>query len=220
MQINRKYLELLSESKLMRNVMLKSYKNQLFEKEAILKFKKGELLFQNQKGIMILLKGEVELKNKGLTLRKYEKSEILGTSLAFNKNRDTILSITASRNSIALLIDEAKMKRLFTTDEAILENYLELVSEDFAFLARRIHNFTAGSAEAKLSLYLLEHIQEEGGERIVFLPNSLTQFALMLDLGRASLYRALEHLENNFIIFRNKKQIKVLDVARLEKMCN
>ena len=50
--------------------------------------------------------------------------------------------------------------------------------------------FTAGNAERKLSVFISEHAKDG-----VFTPPcSMSALANMLGIGRASLYRAIEHL--------------------------
>ena len=71
-------------------------------------------------------------------------------------------------------------------------------------------------SKKKLALY----IKEQLGESNTFtLDVSLSKLAVMLDLGRASLYRAIDTLENNNVILRNKKQIKAVDIKKLNKLC-
>ena len=54
----------------------------------------------------------------------------------------------------------------------------------------------------------------------VSLDISMSKLANVLDLGRASLYRAVATLENNYVILRNKKDIKILDMVKFDRICN
>ena len=66
-----------------------------------------------------------------------------------------------------------------------------------------IHSFTAGSAERRLSLFLADN-ESEG----VYCANvSMVALADMLDIGRASLYRAFDKLEAEGFIEKKEKTI-------------
>ena len=97
------------------------------------------------------------------------------------------------------------------------------MSKSMEKLIANIKCFTAISAEQKIALYLKEHIREYDvngkKEYKVILDMSMSKFALTLSLGRASLYRAMDTLENNYVILKNKKEIKILDLKKLKKIC-
>ena len=81
---------------------------------------------------------------------------------------------------------------------------------------------------------IFDRIYEEVGEQFIYYSDaldylkdnkeitidiSMSKLAIMLDLGRASLYRALDTLENNNVIIKNKKQIRVVDFKKFDKLC-
>ena len=66
----------------------------------------------------------------------------------------------------------------------------------------RIAALTAGDAQQKLAVYLLN----SGGAEC-----SMTELSQSLNIGRASLYRALEEMENRGLILRGKKSVSILD---------
>jgi CRP-like cAMP-binding protein len=80
------------------------------------------------------------------------------------------------------------------------------------FLNRKIQCFTAGSAERRLALWLLSEEEE-----VITLPSSLTTLSDMLDIGRASLYRALDKLENSGLISREGRNIALLSPDEILK---
>ena len=78
------------------------------------------------------------------------------------------------------------------------------------FLSSRISALTAGTAEQKLAVYLLE----QGDMEI-----SMTDLSQRLNLGRASLYRAAEELEELGAIAREGKRVKVLERDAFDWNC-
>ena len=66
--------------------------------------------------------------------------------------------------------------------------------------------FTSKGTAAKLYRYLLEACSEDGAVSV----KSMAELARTTGMGRTSLYRALSTLEQNHMIIRKKKGIKVL----------
>ena len=75
-----------------------------------------------------------------------------------------------------------------------------------------IDKFTAVSAEEKLVLWLLE--QAEFNNPIP-MSVSYARLAEILDLGRSSLYRAMDALEAEGILRKEKKLLTILDMEAL-----
>ena len=89
---------------------------------------------------------------------------------------------------------------------------LSFLAGRVCFLNRKIQCFTAGSAERRLALWLLSEEEE-----VITLPSSLTTLSDMLDIGRASLYRALDKLEGDGLIRRNGREITLLSQENILK---
>lgn len=93
-------------------------------------------------------------------------------------------------------------------------NYISFLSDRIAFLNKKITAFTAGSAEAKLAVYLIGLAADSDGTAV--LDTSLSALSTQLGIGRASLYRALDSFEADGIIKRSAKKVTLLkpDVLR------
>jgi len=98
---------------------------------------------------------------------------------------------------------------LLQKDRAFRMNYIRFLSERICFLNTKIACFTAGSPERKLASFLLSGCPD-GSDRysLIINANSLSE---MLNVGRASLYRAFEKMEADGLITKDGKQITVPD---------
>ena len=93
-----------------------------------------------------------------------------------------------------------------------MKNYLTLLSDKIVYLNKKIAVLTAASAEKKLALYIYEHMINRE-----FTPGtSLSELASVLQMGRASLYRAIDELTEKKIISKQGKKITVLDENTLK----
>ncbi len=117
-------------------------------------------------------------------------------------------SIISARCACSVLFITAKaFKDLIENDKGALRAYLSLLNSKIGYLNQKICTLTAGSTEKRLALYLCEN--ECGGE--IFPTVSMSALADMLNVGRASLYRALDTLAAQGLITRDGKKIIIHD---------
>lgn len=87
-------------------------------------------------------------------------------------------------------LTEDAVRSLLAESAPFRENYVGFLGSRIRFLNRKIGYLTAGSAERRLALYLASL-----GRGEVRLPIPLSALSELLDVSRASLYRAFDRLE-------------------------
>ena len=90
---------------------------------------------------------------------------------------------------------------------------MQFLSRKIIYLNKKLATLTAGSAEKKLAAYISEH-QIDG----VFTATSLSELANILQMGRASLYRAIDSMTENGIIKKSGKQFIISDLIKLKNI--
>ncbi|MBR7099516.1 MAG: Crp/Fnr family transcriptional regulator, partial [Clostridia bacterium] len=98
------------------------------------------------------------------------------------------------------------VNHLLETNERFRENYIGFLSSRIRFLNRKIAYLTAGSAERRLALYLLSL-----GAGEVELKESIAALSDLLNLGRASLYRAFDKLCEDGYLLKNGRRLTILN---------
>ena len=111
-----------------------------------------------------------------------------------------------------LFLEHDAVRTLLGKDAAFLDAYLAFLADRVQFLNQKIRCFTAGSVERRLALWLAENAQNGP-----ITASSLTGLAEILNVGRASLYRALEKLENDGLILRNGRELQIPNADELLK---
>ena len=106
----------------------------------------------------------------------------------------------------AFLMPETAIRRLLEDDHTFLYQYLGFLSGRIRYLNRKIGYLTAGSAERRLALYLWSL-----GKESVRLDASISALSDLLDIGRASLYRAFDRLTEDGFIRKEGRSITLLD---------
>lgn len=175
----------------------------------------GEMLRSgNAPALGILLKGRAAIlsadEEKNLILREMTKGEIFDAASLFLKDPPPLSRIVAKTACTALFLDADAVRNLMTSSPAFLDAYLSFLADRVQFLNAKIRCYTAGSAERRLALFLADGDGETYTRTV-----SLSALSRVLDIGRASLYRALEKLEQDALILHNGRRITVISKTKL-----
>lgn len=181
-------------------------------------FARGETVFDERhykKALAVLLRGKLQVEKRGgdgskLIMSALYAPALFGAAALFNDSGEYPNALTAKEESRALFLPRAALLRAMRESPALAENYVRYLTERIDFLNRRILRLTAGTADQRLAGFLLDNMPEGRRAR---LPVSMTDTAKSLNMGRASLYRAVERLEavgaieksGNSIIIKSKK---------------
>ena len=171
-----------------------------------------------KKCLGFVLSGKVSVHSrdeaKQVLLRTFEAGEIFGVAGLFANDVDFATNIVAKTECDILFIGDEVVYSLIERDSAVRKNYLTFLSDKIRFLNQKITYFTAGSAERKLSLYLLSRERQND---TVKLSLSMSALSEMLDVGRASLYRAFERLGDDGFIVRKGKEVQLISPKKMKE---
>ena len=146
---------------------------------------------------------------KNTLLRYLERGDLFGVANLFT-DEPFVSIIKAHKKCSVFFLTEAAVRSILETDSTFLYRYLSFLSSRVCFLNRKIGYLTAGSAERRLALYLASF---EKGE--ISLSVSLSALSELLDVGRASLYRAFDRLTEDGYIQKDGKQIFIRNLDGL-----
>ena len=142
--------------------------------------------------------------SKNALLRFFKMGDFFGIANLFT-NQDYVSTIRAKKRCRVLFFTEEAIRALLETDKTFLYNYLGFLSGRICYLNQKIRYLTAGSAERRLALYLSSF-----GKETVELDASLSSLSELLDIGRASLYRAFDTLVADGYIEKNGRTIRLI----------
>jgi len=188
-------------------------------------FEPNEIIYSKTnfyKSIGIVLSGELAAQKpipdgNYVVLNTFFVGGIFGVAGLFHDAQHYVSEVAAVKRSKVLFVPQQSLQQLFEKNPQIAINYIAYLSNRICFLNGRIDNFTGGTAQGRLAAYLL-NLSAERSERQpqVVLPCSLTQLSQMLDIGRASLYRAFDSLTEAGMIKKDGKTITLIQVDRLK----
>ena len=189
------------------------------ERTVLREFPAGEeipLDLSEGKALVILLGGTALAYSKDpertVILRTIPPGTAFGVSVLFS-DEEPVSTVRAKNAVKALYLPASAVLTLIEENAPFRMNYIGFLSGRIRFLNRRIACYTAGSAERRLALYLSELPETE--PRVSVLDLSLTDLSELLDIGRASLYRAFGRLSELGLISRSDRRITVLDRSAL-----
>lgn len=186
-------------------------------------FAGGQVIYsrnQYRRSLGLLLKGKAEVRKTSgghtVILNRLTAPRLFGAAVLYQDEEEYVAEIVALEPCTILFLTQDLFTETMRRDFTLTENYLAFLSQRIRFLNRKIDGFTRGSAESKLAWYLLDI---SCGETSVCFPVSLKHLAEVLNLGRASLYRALDALADSDLIERDGKQIRIVDKTGLQDLC-
>lgn len=178
-------------------------------------FERGETVSPSKQYLPclgLILRGSVRIEkradHKSVPLRRMEKGEIFGAAALFG-GQTYVTVITARAQTSVLFLPQDFVQDLLLAEPVAAMNYIFFLSEKVRYLNEKIDFFTAGGTEDKVYEYLLRHADEGGG---ICLTLSLKELSEQLDMGRASLYRAIDAL------IKKGKILKIDDGFRIENI--
>ena len=185
-------------------------------------FEPGEYIFTRdhfRKCMGIVVSGEVRAIKQAkdgtfILLNTFFSSGIFGVAGLFVNSQEYVSDIQVVRRSKVLFLPEELLRSLFRREPMTAENYISYLATRIQFLNKRIDIFTGGTAEQRLAGYLLS-ICPACYPYECNIPVTYQDLSKVLNVGRASLYRAFDSLERFGIITREGRVVTILDLEVL-----
>lgn len=140
-------------------------------------------------------------------LKSLTEGEFFGIATLYAPESDYPSRICAKTHCRILFVSPSAVRSLIENDPQTAKAFISLLSRKIVYLNKKISSFTAGSTERKLVTYLADNSKED----CCALSVPMSSLASMLDIGRASLYRALDKLESEGFIKKQGRSIIITD---------
>lgn len=184
----------------------------LFDGISVEDFPQQEIMHSSktQSKIGIIIKGKAVIRSgdDGVIIRKLSPKDVYGAASLFDSPK-YLTYVSAVGACTVITFNKDFIEKCINYDNTVAKNYITFLAKRISFLNSKINSYTAKTAESKLYAYLL---QLPRNDNIIDLNVNLSTLAKMIGIGRASLYRALEKLENSGEITRQDKKIILNEV--------
>lgn len=180
--------------------------------DGVFEFLDGDAL-ENGSRIGFLLSGraiaQTTDESRHVLLRNLSAGDVFGVAGMFS-DAPQVSHVFADGTCKCIFFSENAVAELFDESDTFRKNYVVFLSDRIRFLNRKITYLTAGCAERRLALYLLSL-----GSGEVELKDSISSLSELLNLGRASLYRAFEKLCQDGFLQKNGRKLTILNAEAM-----
>ncbi len=164
---------------------------------------KNEVFYSGKNNsLYILLSGCGAAKSQdGIVLNRFFAGDTVGVASLFG-GECPITEIVALAKTEVAAVTESDLKEIFSIYPAAALNYITFLTNKIRFLNSKVHIYTGKDVLSRVYCYL---------ENCPDLNNiNMSAAAKNLNIGRTSLYRAINELENNGLIIKHPKGIELL----------
>ena len=176
-------------------------------------YSRGALIYDGadcRRSLGVLLRGRAEAVSPAretAVLSVFGPGAVFGAAALFGMEQSYVSRIRAVTDCTVQFLPEELLERLFLRYPQTAVNYIAFLSSRVRLLNGKIAVLEQNDAEGRLYRYLTENCDENGR-----LPNRLTmtRLAATLNMGRTSLYRAVESLKRKNLIVRRDGKMEVM----------
>lgn len=186
-------------------------------------YKKGDEIYSAkifERRLYFVMRGEcrverIRLNGCTVPLSTVERYGSFGILSVFEKSKEFPTRIVAMRNTRVIYITEGELKELIDSYPQIAENVISFLCGRIAFLNEKIAAYTGADTEEKVARHLLRVSDALGTDEFSLNAQSV---ARAVDIGRASVYRALDSLVRGGYITYADRKIKIINPDGMKGM--
>lgn len=173
-----------------------------------IRINKGEYIFTHTnftQALGIILSGEARVNipdghnNNGAVMKRLQEGDIFGAASLFDDDR-YVTDIMAQKDCTVVLIPKAQLLQIFERYPITSINYIKALTARIRFLNDRVGTLSGKDTLTKVRDYFAANADEDG---TVCIPKGMRELSKILSIGRSSLYRAVEALENDGVLVRH-----------------
>ena len=143
--------------------------------------------------------------------------EVIGAAAAFSKGQKYPCDIAALEPSTILMFRKEDVLLLLQKDVRIMNHFMSELATAAYMLQQRLELLSYSGIAQKAAFYLLMQ-QRRTGSAVIPVPDSISKWAMSMNVSRPSLHRELKKLEGRGCIHCNAHTIEILDVAGLQSV--
>ena len=145
--------------------------------------------------------------------------EMFGEVAVFSNAKEYPCHVVALSNCSVILFSKDEFFKILSQDKEILSNFLYLISSKAYYLNSKVELFSLNSVKQKIAYSLIKDFHASDDNTTIKLPFSKKIWSNNLNVSRASLYRELNSLYEEYTIdIINNSTIKILDIDKLNSI--
>jgi CRP-like cAMP-binding protein len=150
-----------------------------------------------------------------IPLNQLTVGDAFGVIGVFSDSGEFPTFVVAKKETTILFFDKDDVLYLVKNEPQIALNIINFMGDRIAFLNNKISTYSADNTEQKVAKYLMYEAKKQGCASFVF---NCKKTSEALNIGRASLYRAIDSLTRSGIVILENKIINITDLEGLERI--
>ena len=172
--------------------------------------------------IGIILEGRVEAQKSfpngsQVNVSVRVPGEMIGPAAVFSKSQRYPCDIVALEPATLMILRKEDLLSLMQKDVQILKNFTTEIASSTYMLQQRLELLSYNGIAQKAAFWLLMQIRQSG-KTTVRIPDSISKWAMIMNVSRPSLHREMKKMEDGGIIRYTGKAIEVLNPDELQSV--
>ena len=188
-------------------------------------YDKGETVFhlmEDARRIGVILEGHVQAQKpfpdgSQINVSVRNSGEMIGLAAVFSKNKKYPCDVVALEPTTVMMFRREAILLLLQRDLIIMKNFMTELATAAYMLQQRVELLSYSGIAQKAAFYLLLQARQTG-QNVIRIPDSVSNWAMVMNVSRSSLHRELKELESKGIISYTPPVIEILDQAALQNV--
>ena len=188
-------------------------------------YDKGETIFhlaENASRLGIILEGRAEAQKSfpngsQINVSVRNAGEMIGPAALFSRGQKYPCDVVALEPATIMMFRKEDILLLLQEDTWILKNFIEELATAACMLQQRLELLSYSGIAQKAAFYLLMQ-QRQTGSTVIQIPESVSKWAMSMNVSRPSLHRELKKLEERGFIRCAAHTIEILDIPGLQSV--
>lgn len=186
-------------------------------------YDKGETVFhlmEDANRIGVVLEGRVQAQKpfpngSQINVSIRNPGELIGPAAVFSRSQKYPCDVVSLEPVTIMMFRREDILMLLQKDLRIMKNFMAELATATYMLQQRLELLSYSGIAQKAAFYLLIHTRQSG-KNVIRIPDSVSNWAMIMNVSRSSLHRELKKLEAEGIISYDPPTIEIHDPERLQ----
>ena len=188
-------------------------------------YDKGEIVFhlmEDANRIGVVLEGRVQAQKpfpngSQINVSIRNPGELIGPAAVFSRSEKYPCDVVSLEPVTIMMFRREDILMLLQKDLRIMKNFMAELATATYMLQQRLELLSYSGIAQKAAFYLLIHTRQSG-KNVIRIPDSVSNWAMIMNVSRSSLHRELKKLEAEGIISYDPPTVKIHDPERLQSV--
>ena len=186
-------------------------------------YDKGETVFhlmEDANRIGVVLEGRVQAQKpfpngSQINVSIRNPGELIGPAAVFSRSQKYPCDVVSLEPVTIMMFRREDILMLLQKDLRIMKNFMAELATATYMLQQRLELLSYSGIAQKAAFYLLINTRQSG-KNVIRIPDSVSNWAMIMNVSRSSLHRELKKLEAEGIISYDPPTIEIHDPERLQ----